>query len=423
MATIYYWLEDYDNAIRCSEGLIANDFDKGDGKDLKIAAERLRAKMANSKIKTRHYVRDVSNAVAPEMTEVQKEEEVARQNALKDKAMREAADREVTSQRQSSGMVDLDKSINAIGGLLGGAKFREKQKQREDIRELTESISSLNNLLEGKSNDKLEALSKAIELDSSSKNNYVARAKFFWRELKYDAAVRDFTKALNIDPKDADILTSRGFVFVNGLEQFDNAIKDFSKVIALAPKEINAYNSRAYTYWRMQNYQKSLEDYQKVVELEPKNLSAYQMLASTYDNMKNFEMSASTYTELIKIKPTAQYYNNRGWALSNVGKFKEAMPDFDKAISLEPKDGIYYKNRGNAKNKLGQYSSALEDLQIAVEKKIDLHHKSLSNKGDSYLGLEKYNQALQNYEEALKIKPDFQEAIDGKEKAEAKLKK
>ena len=130
MSTIYYWLEDFDNAIRCGEGLIANDYDKGDGKDLKVASERLKAKLTGSKIKTRHYVRDVTNAVAPELTQAQKDEEETRQNALKDKAMREAAEREVASQRRTSSgsggnMLDLDKSINAIGSLLGSRKKKE----------------------------------------------------------------------------------------------------------------------------------------------------------------------------------------------------------------------------------------------------------------------------------------------------------
>jgi hypothetical protein len=130
MATIYFWLEDFDNAVRCSEGLIANDYDKNDGKEIKSGSEKLKAKLANGRFKTRHYVRDVSNAVAPEMTQAQKDEEVARQNALKDKAMREAAEREVASQRRTSssgsnGMLDLDKSINAIGNLLGSRKKKE----------------------------------------------------------------------------------------------------------------------------------------------------------------------------------------------------------------------------------------------------------------------------------------------------------
>ena len=426
MATIYYWLEDFDNAIRCSEGLIANDYDKNDGKDLKIAAERLKAKLASGFIKTRHYVRDVTNAVAPEMTQAQKDEEETRQNALKDKAMREAAEREAISQRQSSRsseMVDVGKSINAIGGLLGGAKYREKQKQREDIREMTETLNSLTRTLQAQNGTgKIEDLNQAIQSDSTSKTNYIARANYFWRNSKYNEAIKDFTTALSIDPNDPNIFMKRGFVYVNSLEQFENAVADFTKAIDLSQDKSEAYRSRAYVYWKMQDFRKSIEDYKKITELEPKNANAYLNLGNAYFNLSAYDLAANTYSEVIKVTPNAESYNLRGWALTNDEKYKEALLDFDKAIELNPYDGKYFKNRGNVKNKLGQYSSAMEDLDIAIKKKIDLHYKSLSNKGDSYFGLEKYKEALEYYQESLKIKPDFQEAIDGKQKAEAKLK-
>ncbi len=427
MATIYYWLEDFDNAIRCSEGLIANDYDKKDGQEIKTSSERLKAKLASGIIKTRHYVRDVTNAVAPEMTQAQKDEEAARQNALKDKAMREAAEREAISQRQSSrsssGMVDVGKSINAIGGLLGGAKYREKQKQREDIREMSESLKSMTRALQAQNGTgKIEDLNQAIQSDSTSKSNYIARANYFWRNSKYNEAVKDFTKASSIDPDDPNVFMKRGFVYVNSLEQFENAVADFTKAIDLSENKSEAYRSRAYVYWKMQDFRKSIEDYKKITELEPQNANSYLNLGNAYFNLSAYDLAANTYSEVIKITPNAESYNLRGWALTNDEKYQEALLDFNKAIELNPYDGKYFKNRGNVKNKLGQYSSAIEDLDVAIKKKIDLHYKSLSNKGDSYFGLEKYKEALEYYQEALKIKPDFQEAIDGKQKAEAKLK-
>lgn len=423
MATIYYWLEDYDNSVRCSEGLIANDYDKSDGENLKAISLKMKAKMANSFIKTSHYIRDVSNATAPTLTAVQEEEEQARQNAFKDKALREAAERETQRQsaRPNSGMMNLNQSVNLIGGLIGGEKFRERQRMREDIKELSASIDNLSGLL-GVNKNIIE-LNKAIADDSSSKRNYVARANYFKRNLQYKEAISDYTKALKIDPIDTDILTYRALTYFNGLEQYDYAMDDFSAAIKLKPNVASIYSNRAYAYLFLERYKESIADYQKVLELDRENPSSYLLLGNALEKAGEQETAANTYSELIKLKPNvADYYNLRGWALSNAGKYKEAITDFDKALSIDSENGVYYKNRGNAKNKLGQYASALGDLQIAVDKNIFVHYKSLSNKGDSYFGLGKYKEALENYKEALKIKPDFQEAIDGKKNAEAKLK-
>ena len=60
-------------------------------------------------------------------------------------------------------------------------------------------------------------------------------------------------------------------------------------------------------------------------------------------------------------------YNNRGNAKNKLGKYFEAISDYDQAIRLDSDDARAYYNRGLAKNKLGQYfEAAISDYDEAI---------------------------------------------------------
>lgn len=59
-AMIYMWfLDNFDAAIKEAEGLIANDFDTGDGKDLRKDAEKFKENMKKNKVSSLHYTINV----------------------------------------------------------------------------------------------------------------------------------------------------------------------------------------------------------------------------------------------------------------------------------------------------------------------------------------------------------------------------
>jgi hypothetical protein len=61
-AMIYMWfLDNFDAAIKEAEGLIANDFDTGDGKDLRKEAEKFKENLKKNKVSSLHYVINVDN--------------------------------------------------------------------------------------------------------------------------------------------------------------------------------------------------------------------------------------------------------------------------------------------------------------------------------------------------------------------------
>ncbi|XP_023175303.1 stress-induced-phosphoprotein 1 [Drosophila hydei] len=94
----------------------------------------------------------------------------------------------------------------------------------------------------------------------------------------------------------------------------------------------------------------------------------------------------------------------KGNTALNAEKFDEAIAAYTEAIALDAKNHVLYSNRSAAYSKAGRFKEALED----AEKTISLNPswpKGYSRKGVAAAGLRDYMQALEAYNEGLKYDP------------------
>jgi tetratricopeptide (TPR) repeat protein len=90
---------------------------------------------------------------------------------------------------------------------------------------------------------------------------------------KYNLAIKDYSKAIELHPKDADAHYFRGLAYSN-LERHKEAIVDYTQVINLTIdlSDIgHVYDNRAISYFELGELELALADLQKALELQ--NLS------------------------------------------------------------------------------------------------------------------------------------------------------
>jgi Tfp pilus assembly protein PilF len=100
----------------------------------------------------------------------------------------------------------------------------------------------------------------------STAEEYYNRGIALFNESKYDEAIKEYTKAIVIDPGYTDAYIHRGSVYVIKT-QYDLAIDDCSKAITLDPKNAYAYCTRGIAYKSRAQNDLAIADFKKVVEL------------------------------------------------------------------------------------------------------------------------------------------------------------
>ncbi|KAA8499422.1 UDP-N-acetylglucosamine--peptide N-acetylglucosaminyltransferase [Porphyridium purpureum] len=125
-----------------------------------------------------------------------------------------------------------------------------------------------------------EALSKYSELAQSSPNfagAYSNRGNVYVALKKYEEAVADYTRALELAPLASDsyvVLVNRGSVYAE-LNDFKRASADFSAALELRPDESLVYVNRATLLARQQKWTSALNDYQRAVEKKPNDVEPF----------------------------------------------------------------------------------------------------------------------------------------------------
>jgi len=103
---------------------------------------------------------------------------------------------------------------------------------------------------------------------------YVFKGVQYDDQGKYEQAINEFTKAIEINPGYADVYNKRGISYYNR-EKYDLAIRDYNKAIEINPKYAEAFNNRGIVYYQQEKYDLATSNYTKAIEIDPKYAKAY----------------------------------------------------------------------------------------------------------------------------------------------------
>jgi len=129
-----------------------------------------------------------------------------------------------------------------------------------------------------------------------------------------------------------------------------------------------------------------------------------------FDTLEHYEHVIEKLTDYLKIDPhNGTAYNNRGLAFSEIGKGKEALLDFAKAMEFSPNDPMPYINRGDLYERAkptGRFLEAIEDYSraIAIDGKDATIHRC---RAYACLEVNRLHDAIDSSSEAIRLDPDF----------------
>ena len=161
-------------------------------------------------------------------------------------------------------------------------------------------------------------------------------------------------------------------------------------------------------------------------------LKYYKNSTLPYGNRANYlrdqgrvQEALADYSKSISLNPKGhQAYNSRARLYFNIAKGADtlqlALQDYNRAIELSPNDGEFYVNRGATYARLGQAEKAIQDITKGLELKPD-HATGYLNRSVMYNALGNVDLALADITSYLKLRPYDSDLWYEKARAERQL--
>jgi serine/threonine protein kinase/Flp pilus assembly protein TadD len=226
---------------------------------------------------------------------------------------------------------------------------------------------------------------------------------------RYAEAVRYFTAALALRPKNAGIYLNRGSA-LNAAGEVDASIADFRRAIALEPKFAMAHAMLGGALADKKQWDAALAECNEAIRLNPKLWQAWGNRGLAHQNVNRLEQSIADHSQAIKLNPLAAGpFVNRCNAYVMLQQYEKALADSTEAVRLDPMNHLAHGNHAFALDALGRREEAMESYRQAIRLK-EAYPEAHANLGNLLAGQGKAMEAEQEYREALRLKPDFPEA-------------
>lgn len=194
------------------------------------------------------------------------------------------------------------------------------------------------------------------------------RGDAYMSKRDYDRAIQDYDQAIS------RVTSYDGAYFQRALAKrykgdFDGALADANKVVELKPNSADGFAVRGYAKAGKREYDAATADYDRAIALSPKYVWALHQRASTKLLKKDIGGVIADYTSLAAIDPSKaqNWFDLAFYKAFYDGRFEESLPDFNRAIELDPKLAAAFWERGLVFLGLGRVTEAVDDFRKTVE--------------------------------------------------------
>ncbi len=239
---------------------------------------------------------------------------------------------------------------------------------------------------------------------------YRGRGEAHFRRGEHDRAVADFSEAIRLDPRNADIFAQRADAYV-GTGQDDRAFVDLSEAIRLNPKFADALTKRGGIYQSKDDYDRAIADYSEAIRVDPNAANAYISRGEIYRRKGNYDAAIGDFTRAIRILPITHPYSARGLAYLAKGDFDHAIADFTEVLRKYPNDTEALENRAAAHQAKGEYESAIDDYSKFIAQHPPFADSVFNGRGEAYLKLGQYERAIADFDAAIRLNRNNEAAI------------
>lgn len=175
---------------------------------------------------------------------------------------------------------------------------------------------------------------------------------------------------------------------LDGLEKYEEAIKAYSQAISLDPSSFEAWHNRGQAYLKLGKKDDAIANFNQATQVGgDKAFVTWNDLGKLYFQFKQFTEATEAYQEALKIKPDyLPSWIGLGNVQTSLKLYQEAIQSYNEALEIDDKSYAAWYGKGIAEERLKQY-----------------------------------DEAIRSYERAIFIKPNYQAAIDARQRVISQL--
>lgn len=213
---------------------------------------------------------------------------------------------------------------------------------------------------------------QAIELDKKYIEAFEIKVNCLIAMNKYDDALTEANRALDIKRTSSTYKTRGKVNFL--LKKYEDAESDYNSAYTRDKKDEESIVGLANSYYEMDKLTEALETIELALAMDENSKEGYFIRSKIYHKKVNFPKAINDLSKLIVLYPNDPkveiYYMNRGIYYLEFNQHVNAINDFTKAISLNPKNYIAYFKRASSYEAITNYDSAIKDYETVEAMKL-----------------------------------------------------